>query len=73
MQDNHDSEPRTHLASLIGDVPDPDTGLWQRLDMEGMARRLIQTARLATAETILLRAEDAIRRRNERAQDRQTA
>jgi len=68
----------TPLARLIGQMPDGSApgapgaagSLWQRLDMEGIARRLIQTARIAAGEHMLKRAEDAIRRRDQDAAGR---
>lgn len=49
------------LASRPGDAP----SAWDRLNMEGIARRLIQTARMAAAEHVMHRVADAARRRDE--------
>ena len=41
------------------------SALWERLDMERVARRVIQTARIATAEHAMQRVERAVRLRDE--------
>jgi len=71
MQQNPDTtRPANPLANLIGQLPTaptPGVGthLWQRLNMEAVARRVIQTARAAAAEHTLQRAEEVIRRRDQ--------
>ena len=60
-------EPQTPLARLIEQVGQRPSGsaLWDRLDMERVARRVIQTARIATAEHAMQRVEQAVRLRDE--------
>ena len=41
--------------------------IWQRLDLDRIARRLIQTARIAAGEHALQRAEELIRLRDQAA------
>ncbi|MDD4889824.1 MAG: hypothetical protein PHU85_07815 [Phycisphaerae bacterium] len=67
MEQNRNNQTRsTHLAQLIDEVPDAQVAsLWARLDMEHVARRLIQTARIAAAEHALLRAHEAVERRDQ--------
>jgi hypothetical protein len=70
MQQNPDKTgPANPLAKLIGQLPTESTPgigthLWQRLNMEAVARRVIQTARSAAAEHTLQRAEEVIRHRD---------
>jgi hypothetical protein len=41
-----------------------DGRLWQRLNMDRVARRLIQTAQMAAAEHAMSRLQEAIRQRD---------
>ena len=58
------STPLARLIEQSGRTP-CGPGLWERLDMAGVARRLIHVARLAAAEHAMTRLEEAIRRRND--------
>lgn len=61
-----DNNIRNPLADLLGEAQLPTGGsCWQRLDMEGVAQRLIAVARLAAAEHSMARLQDAIRRRGQ--------
>ena len=59
-------------VSARGDRP-AGGALWQRLDMERIARRVIQTARIAAAERLLHQAGEAIRQRDALAANRSSA
>jgi hypothetical protein len=67
-QGKHESH--TPLGRLIEQVSHAapqatDSSLWERLDMERVARRVIQVARIATAEHAMQRVERAVRLRDE--------
>lgn len=67
--------PGNPLARLIGQLPaEPDaavgTHLWRRLNMESVARRVIQSARVAAAEHTLQRAEEIVQHRDAAIQSR---
>ena len=56
---------RLRLPEPAGEARPAGRSLWQTLNLERVARRLIQTAHMAAAEHVMGRADRLLRRREE--------